>query len=623
VQHPNITVVHDVGSHEGVPFIVMELLVGENLKSIIEGHRNGLEIEDVLRYGRQVADGLDAAHRNGVVHRDVKPSNVMVVDGRAKLCDFGIARVVEDGPVDGTRGIGSPPFMAPEQFNGRVDTRADLYSLGCLLHTMCLGVPPFTGENSLQIIYQHEYVDAKPMRQQRTDLPQRLDGLVMRLLEKDPHRRPQSAGEVTTELRKITAELQSLREPMLRPLPGLEPTGVTDPRVGYVPASIRSLRAGTPLRIRTAEAEAVARRLRDLLRAERVDATVGAFTRGPVVTRYEVRLGPSTSSARLRELTPRVAETLDGQVMFVSKVPSTSSLPDIRAVGFDVVNSERDLVSVGDVLRDSTEEHGMLKIGLGRGISGSVVVDLATLPHLLIAGGFDGSVGRAVDSLLVSLLTTTVPDELCLVMADPSGVGLPRYEGVPHVFQRVSTTAAQTVGALEAIAHEMDSRYADMAAAGSRFLDNYNAAVMEGRIAPPVVRFGRGDAPCHPRLVMVLADLSAAMGVAADRTVRSLAKITQRGRAAGVHLVVTASRISEDLLPRRARSGFAGRLVLTTRTAEESVLLLGSPGAEQLLDRGDALFQRLGMSTVDRIQCATATSEDVDAVIGHWRSQTD
>ncbi|GAA0953593.1 hypothetical protein GCM10009550_35780 [Actinocorallia libanotica] len=621
VRHPNLTVVHDLGDHGEQQFIVMELLDGRDLGEVIAGERGGLPLDDVLELGIQVANGLAAAHRRGVVHRDVKPSNIMILEGGwAKICDFGIARVLEDGPVEGTHQIGSPPYLAPEQFEGKVDARADLYSLGCVVYEMCLGERPFIG-NRIQLAFQHRNKEPSRLRERRPEIPEALEEIVIRLMAKDPELRPQKAEGIAAELRRIRDERKGLRQRLeVRPVRrGVDP--VVENRRTYEPASKGLLRAGTPFRARTAENDRVAQRLREILVSFGIDATVGMFARGPAVTRYEVRLGPTATVERLGELTSHIERSLGTAVTFLPKVPSTASLPDIAAVGYEIVNSDRDFVSVGGVLWDATQDISSFAIALGRDRSGSTVADLRTLPHLLIAGRNKKDVGSVVDAVLVSLLTNAAPDDLCLVLTDPVYSGLARYEGVPHLHQSVALGTADTIDVLREVEREMELRYDEMAAAGCRTLDAYNAAVRRGEILASASRFGRGNAPGHPRLAVVVAELAAPMGVAVNEFGGSLTNLSRLGRAAGVHLIIATTTIDEPTLPRSIRSQLPVRLVMATGTAAESELLLGTAGAEKLLDRGDALYRRRGDAETARVQCAVPAPEELEAVLGHWRGQ--
>lgn len=210
-QHPGITALYDLDEHRIGPdrnllFLIMEFLDGEDLRKVVDREPLGLAVGEVLELAIQVSDGLAAAHSRGVVHRDVKPANLIrLADGTVKICDFGIARFAES-TAGLTHGVmGTPAYMAPEQFNGRsIDGRTDLYALGCVLHVLLTGRPPFHSDISVaEHMYHHlETVPAGP-RRLRPDIAEELDQLVLELLAKSPADRPPSAEAVRDRLREI------------------------------------------------------------------------------------------------------------------------------------------------------------------------------------------------------------------------------------------------------------------------------------------------------------------------------------------------------------------------------------------------------------------------------------
>lgn len=209
LQHPGITVVHDVGQEEGKLFIVMELLSGEDLGDALAREPGGLPVAVAVDLAAQCAEALAAAHELGVVHRDLKPSNLFLLPaGRLKICDFGIAHSADataGWTVTGRGGPGSPPYMAPEQWRGEhVDARCDLYALGCVLYALLSGEPPFgQAELGWVLMYRHTAEPPVSLREAGTQVPEELDRLVLRLLEKDPADRPESAAVVAQALRGL------------------------------------------------------------------------------------------------------------------------------------------------------------------------------------------------------------------------------------------------------------------------------------------------------------------------------------------------------------------------------------------------------------------------------------
>ena len=251
LQHPGITVVHDVGSDNGHLFIVMELLHGRDLAAILAERPAGLPIDTAVSLTIQAAEALRAAHAGHVVHRDLKPANLFILDrGRLKICDFGIAWAVDSTTQLTATGqaIGTPAYMSPEQCQGRpVDERSDLYSMGCVLYELLTGQPPFTGGQPLAVMLQHLNETPTPPRTICPDIPSELDHLVLELLTKDPARRPADAGHVVEALRPFcyTPTVKVAYTPTAK----VERFSRRDQESDELPDGIaRSIKASSPLR---------------------------------------------------------------------------------------------------------------------------------------------------------------------------------------------------------------------------------------------------------------------------------------------------------------------------------------------------------------------------------------
>ncbi|MFI2084737.1 tetratricopeptide repeat protein [Streptomyces rubiginosohelvolus] len=250
LQHRGVTVVHDFGEYEGVLYLVMELLDGQNLSQLLEeNQQHPLPVEHVVDIAEQVADALGYTHRQGIVHRDLKPANIMrLTDGTVKICDFGIARLGHDIGMTSrltTTGLamGTPHYMSPEQISGKeVDHRSDLYSLGCVLYEIATGVPPFDQEDAWAVLVGHRDTPPEPLRTHRAELPGFFDRVVLDLLAKAPEERPVDAGDLR---RRIvlgrTGEQPALGPgPLPHPGPGLLPA----PCERALPSWTRSMTAG-------------------------------------------------------------------------------------------------------------------------------------------------------------------------------------------------------------------------------------------------------------------------------------------------------------------------------------------------------------------------------------------
>jgi TolB-like protein/tetratricopeptide (TPR) repeat protein len=246
LNHPNIVVIYDISSHEGRDFLVMEYLPGRTLKDLIPP--GGLPFDQLAGLGSQVALALGAAHAAGVVHRDVKPANIIVSGGHAKVLDFGIASISRDDTATNLTGaghvIGTIAYMSPEQARGgEADFRSDIFSLGCVLYEAAAGHRPFQAGNNLRLMHEIVTAEPDPLHASRPDLPVEFGRLVMRCLEKSPGRRPESALELATELRSMTFPVQ--------PAAGIR-SG--EPSLAVIPMQVRGPATEQYLSISLAEA---------------------------------------------------------------------------------------------------------------------------------------------------------------------------------------------------------------------------------------------------------------------------------------------------------------------------------------------------------------------------------
>ena len=344
------------------------------------------------------------------------------------------------------------------------------------------------------------------------------------------------------------------------------------------------------------------RRLAETLHSFGVDARAGEVVHGPSVTRYEFTLDQGVKLSKVTNLADDIALALGASGVRIAPVPDK-----ISVVGIEVPNRAVTTVRIRDVIesRTFTEHRSQVAFAVGKDIGGSCIVgDIAKLPHVLIAGTTGSGKSVCTNSLIVSMLYKSTPDEVRFIMVDPKMVELAPYNGIPHLLIPVVTDPKKAAGALQWAVFEMMKRYKAFSEKGVKDLAGYNALSETDEEVKKL-----------PTVVVVIDELADLMLVAAKEVEDSICRVAQMGRAAGMHLVIATQRPSADVITGLMKANIPSRIAFAVASSLESRIILDTPGAEKLVGKGDMLYFPLGSGKPTRVQGCFITPEEIERVV--------
>ncbi|MCX7090125.1 MAG: DNA translocase FtsK [Legionellales bacterium] len=351
---------------------------------------------------------------------------------------------------------------------------------------------------------------------------------------------------------------------------------------------------------------------------------------GPVITRFELQLAAGIKVSRLTALAKDLARSLS-----VTSVRIVEIIPGKTVVGIELPNPVRNMVCLSEVLSADVyqQAHSPLTLALGVDIAGHpMVVDLAKMPHLLVAGTTGSGKSVGINAMILSLLFKATPEEVRLIMVDPKMLELSIYDGIPHLLTPVVTDMKEAASALRWCVAEMERRYRLMAAVGVRNLAGFNTMVTEANkrgdgILDPLWKITDGldvEAPklqALPYVVVIIDELADMMMVVGKKVEQLIARIAQKARAAGIHLILATQRPSVDVLTGLIKSNIPTRISFQVSSKIDSRTILDQQGAEQLLGHGDMLFLAPGTGAPLRVHGAFVDDQEVHRVADAWRAR--
>ncbi|MCS6985514.1 MAG: DNA translocase FtsK [Leptospiraceae bacterium] len=387
-------------------------------------------------------------------------------------------------------------------------------------------------------------------------------------------------------------------------------------RLGGIDEPWKLLRSGTSMDgvVDFQETQSVISRLEETLQQFGIEGKVIGVQRGPIITRYELKLAPGIKVSRILSLTDELAMALEAL-----RVRIEAPIPGRSTVGVEIPNRKRSQVRLGDLLAEPAwaEFKAELGLPLGRDIAGNpVYIDLTRMPHLLVAGATGSGKSVAINAFISSFILTKTPEEIRFLLVDPKLVELSHYNDIPHLLHPVITDAQKAVLALNWAVEEMERRYEDLAEMRVRDIRSYNQRLKQLQNEKRIID---EEFPPMPYIVILIDELGDLMMVAGKEVEGSIIRLSQKARAVGIHLILATQRPSVDVITALIKANCPARIALQVAQKTDSRTILDANGAEQLVGQGDLLFKHPNRGELLRIQAPLVEDEEVEKVVEYAR----